>query len=197
MCFGVVAPASLSALPERKNDVSTNAAYENIISRRTIRKFKADPVPRELVDQVIEAGLWAPSGMGSQSPIVVAVTDEETHRSLAKANRDAVGFPGDSDPFYGAPVILIVLASREVPTHVYDGACALENMQLAAHALGLGSIWVHRAKEEFEKPEYQQLLADLGIEGDWEGIGHCVVGHIDGEAPAAAPRKANRAFWVE
>ena len=195
MCFGIVAPASPSALPERKIDVNVNAAYENIISRRTIRKFKADPVPRELVDQVIEAGLWAPSGMGSQSPIVVAVTDEETHQRLAKANRDAVGFPGDSDPFYGAPVILIVLASREVPTHVYDGSCALENMQLAAHALGLGSVWVHRAQQVFDLPEWREWLEGLGIEGDFEGVGHCCIGYAD-QAGNAAERKPGRVFWA-
>ena len=175
--------------------MDTNSTFDNILNRRSIRKFKADPVPRELVEQVIEAGIWAPSGMGSQSSIVVAVTDDETHQRLAKANRDVVGFPGDSDPFYGAPVVLIVLGNREVPTHVYDGACALENMQLAAQSLGLGSIWVHRAQQVFDLPEWKEWLASLGVEGDYEGIGHCCIGYADQEGKAAE-RKPGRVFWA-
>lgn len=108
-----------------------------------------------------------------------------------------MGGPEGNDPFYGAPAILIVLANKEVPTAPYDGSLVMGNLMLAAHSLGLGSIWIHRAKEEFEMPEYKKLLKDLGIEGEWEGIGHCAVGYIDGENPAAAPRNDGRVFWVE
>ena len=101
------------------------------------------------------------------------------------------------DPFYGAPVILVVLANKAVPTHVYDGSLVMGNLMNAAESLGVASIWIHRAKEEFELPEYKQLLKDLGVEGEWEGIGHCVVGYADGDLPKAAPRKENRVFWVE
>ena len=94
-------------------------------------------------------------------------------------------------------MILVVLAAKSSPIRVYDGSLVMGNMMLAAHSLGLGSIWIHRAKEEFEMPEYQQLLKDLGIEGEWEGIGHCAVGYIDGDLPKTAKRKDNRVFWVE
>lgn len=90
-----------------------------------------------------------------------------------------------------------MLADKSCPTGIYDGSLVMGNLMLAAHALGLGSIWIHRAKEEFERPEYKQLLKDLGIEGEWEGIGHCVVGTIDGEAPQPAPRRDGRVFWAE
>ena len=91
----------------------------------------------------------------------------------------------------------MVLANKAVPTHVYDGSLVMGNLMNAAESLGVASIWIHRAKEEFELPEYKQLLKDLGVEGEWEGIGHCVVGYADGDLPKAAPRKENRVFWVE
>lgn len=134
--------------------------------------------------------------MGRQSAIIVAVTNKELRDQLAKTNAEIMGKP-DFDPFYGAPAIFVVLADKSCRTAIYDGSLAMGNMMLAAHSLGLGSIWIHRAKEEFERPEYQTLLKKLGIEGEWEGIGHCAVGYIDGEAPKAAKRKDNRVFWVE
>ena len=112
-------------------------------------------------------------------------------------NRSIGGWEKGFDPFYGAPAVLVVLADKNCPTHVYDGSLVMGNMMLEAKALDLGSIWIHRAKEEFELPEYKQLLKDLGVEGEWEGIGHCVVGYADGDLPKAAPRKENRVFWVE
>ncbi len=173
----------------------SDTTLDSIFNRRSIRKFKDKPVPRELIERVIEAGLWAPSGMASQSPIIVAVTDPDLHEKLAAANRSVVNFPADTDPFYGAPVILVVLASCDAPTHVYDGSCAMENMQLAAHALGLGSIWVHRAKQVFDLPEWKEWLQELGVEGDYEGIGNCCIGYADQEGNAAE-RKEGRVFWA-
>lgn len=107
------------------------------------------------------------------------------------------GWGEEYDPFYGAPAIFIVLGNKECMTYQYDGSLVMGNLMLAAHSLGLGSIWIHRAKEEFETDEYKKLLADLGIEGDYEGIGHCAVGYVDGEIPAAAARKDGRVYWVE
>lgn len=98
---------------------------------------------------------------------------------------------------YGAPAILIVLADKNWANRVYDGSLVMGNMMLAAHSLNLGSIWIHRAKEEFELPEYQELLKEIGVEGEWEGIGHCAVGYVDGEFPKPAKRKDNRVFWVD
>ena len=165
--------------------------------RRSIRSFKPEMPPKEVLQQIVEAGLYAASGKGQQAAIVVAVTNKALRDKLAEENRRIAGAPEGSDPFYGAPAVLVVLGRKDWPTHVYDGSLVMGNLLLAAHALGLGSIWIHRAKEKFEEPEYQQLLKDLGVEGEWEGIGHCAVGYLNGEAPAPAPRKPGRVFWAE
>ena len=174
-----------------------NEVIKAMKERRSIRKFKAEMPPKADLEQIVEAGLCAANGRGKQAVITIAVTDKELRDKLSAVNNEIMGGPEGNDPFYGAPAILIVLANKEVPTAPYDGSLVMGNLMLAAHSLGLGSIWIHRAKEEFEMPEYQKLLKDLGIEGEWEGIGHCAVGYIDGENPAAAPRNDGRVFWVE
>ena len=174
-----------------------NEVIKAMKERRSIRKFKAEMPPKADLEQIVEAGLYAANGRGKQAVITIAVTDKELRDKLSAVNNEIMGGPEGNDPFYGAPAILIVLANKEVPTAPYDGSLVMGHLMLAAHSLGLGSIWIHRAKEEFEMPEYQKLLKDLGIEGEWEGIGHCAVGYIDGENPAAAPRNDGRVFWVE
>lgn len=174
-----------------------NEVIKAMKERRSIRKFKAEMPPKADLEQIVEAGLYAANGRGRQAVITIAVTDKELRDKLSAVNNEIMGGSEGNDPFYGAPAILIVLANKEVPTAPYDGSLVMGNLMLAAHSLGLGSIWIHRAKEEFEMPEYQKLLKDLGIEGEWEGIGHCAVGYIDGENPAAAPRNDGRVFWVE
>ena len=174
-----------------------NEVIKAMKERRSIRKFKAEMPPKADLEQIVEAGLYAAHGRGRQAVITIAVTDKELRDKLSEVNNEIMGGPEGNDPFYGAPAILIVLANKEVPTAPYDGSLVMGNLMLAAHSLGLGSIWIHRAKEEFEMSEYQKLLKDLGIEGEWEGIGHCAVGYIDGENPAAAPRNDGRVFWVE
>lgn len=164
--------------------------------RRSIRHFKPDMPGKELLEQIAKAGLYAANGKGQQETITLVITDKALRNKLSKVNRQICGFDDDVDPFYGAPAILVVLANKNHPTYLYDGSLVMGNMMLAAHALGLGSIWIHRAKQEFELPEYKKLLSDLGIEGEWEGIGHCAVGYIDGEIPQAAERKPNRVFWI-
>ena len=170
---------------------------DKIKSRRSIRSFKSDMVPEEDIEKIIEAGLYAPSGRGGQSPIIVAVTNKEFRDELSEDNREIGGFPEGMDPFYGAPVILIVLADKEFPTCVYDGSVVMENMLLAAHDLGLGGIWIHRAKQEFEMDKYKDVLKSLGAEGDYEGVGHCAIGYINGEVPEAAPINENRVFYIK
>ena len=165
--------------------------------RRSIRSFKPEMPPREDIEQIIEAGLYAPSGRGEQATIILAVTNKKIRDMLSESNRLIGGMKKETDPFHGAPVILIVLGDKDHPTHLYDGSLVLGNMLLAAHSLGLGSIWVHRAKEEFWLPEYKFILEKLGIEGNWEGIGHCAVGYIDGDIPSPAPRKKNRVYWLD
>ena len=174
-----------------------NEVIESLKTRRSIRKFKPDLPPKADIAQIVEAGLYAASGRGRQAVITIAVTDKALRDKIAADNCRIGGWQADFDPFYGAPVILIVLADKTCPTGIYDGSLVMGNLMQAAHALGLGSIWIHRAKEEFETDAYKQLLRDLGIEGDWEGIGHCAVGYADCDAPAAAPRKDGRVFWIE
>ena len=174
-----------------------NEIIKAMEERRSIRKFKPEMPKKEDLQQIVEAGLYAANGMGRQATITVAVTNKELRDRLSAVNCKMGGWDESVDPFYGAPAILIVLAEKDWRNRVYDGSLVMGNMMLAAHSLGLGSIWIHRAKEEFEMPEYQQLLKELGVEGEWEGIGHCAVGYIDGEMPEAAERKPNRVFWVE
>lgn len=174
-----------------------NSIIRSMERRRSIRNFKPDMPAKEELWEIVEAGLFAPSGMNRQSAVTLVVTNRELRDRIAEANRKIGGWPEGFDPFYGAPAILIVLADKSSATGIYDGSLVMGNMMNAAFSLGLGSIWIHRAKEEFELPEYRQLLNDLGVEGEWEGIGHCAVGYMDGELPSPAERKDGRVFWIE
>ena len=168
--------------------------FDMLVSRRSVRAYRDDPIDDEVLAHVIEAGVYAPTGLNRQSPIIVAVTNRELRDRLSRMNAQIMGV--DSDPFYGAPVVLVVLADRSVPTYVYDGSLVMGNLMLAAHEQGLGSCWIHRAKEEFDSPEGRQILADLGIEGDYEGIGHCILGYPEGLAPAPKTRKENYVYYL-
>jgi len=169
----------------------------SIRERRSIRKYKADMVPQEKLDQIIEAGLYAASGKGEQSPIIIQVTDRELRDQLSRMNAEIGGWPEGFDPFYDAPVVLIVLGRKDWPTHVYDGSLVIGNLMLAAHDLGIGSCWIHRAKEEFETQFGKDLLQSLGIEEEYEGVGHCILGYAEGEEPKAAGRKEGRVFYIK
>mgnify|MGYP002622214820 FL=1 len=168
---------------------------ETIKSRRSIRKYKSDMIPQDKLEKIIEAGTYAATGMGKQSPIIIAVTNKELRDKLSAMNAKIMGV--NSDPFYGAPVVLIVLADKNRPTYLYDGSLVMGNLMLEAEAQGIGSCWIHRAKEEFESEEGKEILKSLGIEGDYEGIGHCVLGFADGPAPKAAPRKDSYVYYVK
>ena len=170
-------------------------AMQNLLTRRSVRKYKPDMVPQEKLDKILEAGSYAATGMGRQSPIILAVTDKAMRDRLSKMNAAIMGV--DSDPFYGAPVVLVVLADKNVPTYIYDGSLVMGNLMNAAHAEGIASCWIHRAKEEFNSSEGKQILQDLGITDDYEGIGHCILGYADGDEPAAKPRKENYVYSVK
>ena len=172
-----------------------NETIKILLERRSVRGYKEDLVPEEVLNEILEAGEYAPSGMGQQGTLMVVTQNPELVAKLSKMNADVMGT--ESDPFYGAPTVVVVFADSNMPTCVENGSLVMGNMMLAAHSLNLGSIWIHRAKEEFELPEYQELLKELGVDGEWEGIGHCAVGYVDGEIPKAAKRKDNRVFWVE
>ncbi len=171
-----------------------NESLKTLIERRSCRSYKPDPIPAEILDQILEAGTYAATGMGKQSPIMIAVTDKETRDKLSRMNAAVMG--ASNDPFYGAPVVIIVLANRAVPTYLYDGSLVMGNLMNAAHALGIASCWIHRAKEEFESAEGKAMLKELGIEGDYEGIGHCILGYAAQESNAPAPRKDNYVYRI-
>ena len=170
-------------------------ALKLLKERRSCRSYKPEQITEEELQAVLKAGTYAPTGMGRQSPIIVAVQDKEIIAALSKQNAAIMGKP-DMDPFYGAPTVLIVLANKQFPTWFYDGCCVMDNLLNAAEAVGLGSCWIHRAKEEFESEEGKAILKEPGIEGDWEGIGHCILGYADGEPKPAAPRKPDYVRYI-
>ena len=170
-------------------------ALSCMLTRSSVKKYKSDPVPKELMDKIIQAGLCAPSGLNKQSAIIIAVTDKATRDELSKLNAGKDPF-FRKDPFYNAPCVLVVLADKSSSMAVYDGTLVMENMLLAAHSLGLGACWIHRAKETFETHEGKAILEKLGIQGEYEGIGNCIVGYMDGEYPAEKPRKENRVYYI-
>ncbi len=172
-----------------------NQTLQTILSRKSVKKFKSDSVDKQLIEQIVRAGMQAPTGLNKQSPIILAITNKEVRDKLSRINAGNDPFLRP-DPFYGAPVVLVVLADKSVPTHVYDGTLVMGNMLLAAHSLGLGACWIHRAKETFETPEGKQILRDLGVEGEYEGIGNCIVGYAD-MTPAEKPRKENWVYYIE
>ena len=174
-----------------------NTAMENLLTRRSVRQYTAEMPPMEVIEEICKAGTYAPTGMNKQSPIIIAVTNKEMRDSLSRLNARVLG--NDSiDPFYGAPVVLVVLADKDTSyTYVEDGSLVMGNLMNAAHAKGLGSCWIHRAKEVFETEEGKQILTDLGIEGNYVGIGNCILGYVDGEYPEAKPRKENWVYWVK
>lgn len=171
-------------------------AMQNMLTRRSVRKYKPDMVPKGVLEKILEAGTWAPTGVNRQAPIILAVTDKAMRDRLSRMNAAVAGM--DGDPFYGAPVVLVVLSNKSVcPTYLHDGSLVMGNLMLAAHAMGVSSCWIHRAQEEFASDEGKAILRDLGIEGDYVGIGHCILGYADGPEPAPKPRKDNYVYWIE
>ena len=176
-----------------------NETLKVLESRRSCRKFKSEMLKEEDLNAIIRTGTFAPSGMNKQPSIIIAVTNKELRDKICEENRKIGGWNEGFDPFYGAPVILIVLADKgATPNYLYDGSLVMGNLMNAAEALGIGSIWIHRAKQEFESDFGKKLLDDLGIKGDYEGIGHVALGYIDeGGVKAAAPRKENYVYLVK
>lgn len=167
---------------------------QDMIERRSIRKYKPDQVSEEQLAEILEAGRYAPSGMGKQPVKMVVIQDRETIAQLSRMNAKIMG--ADIDPFYGAPTVIVVLADKNVFTHYADGCLVMGNLMNAAHAVGVDSCWIHRATEEFESEEGKALLKKWGIEGEYEGIGHCILGYRDCEYPQAAPRKEDMVVRV-
>lgn len=167
--------------------------YEDLLTRRSVRKYSDRQVEDEKLDKVLTAGLYAPTGMNNQAPILVAVRDKETRDKLSRMNAAVMGASGD--PFYGAPCVIVVLADPERMTWVEDGSLVLGNLMNAAHSLGLGSCWIHRAKECFDTPEGKELLRAWGVPENYRGVGNCILGYA-AEEPVTKPRKEGRIIKI-
>ena len=173
-----------------------NEVLENIRNRRSIRKYKEDMVSKEIIEKIVEAGTYAPTGMNKQTPIIIAVTNKELRDKMSKLNAKVMGRE-ETDPFYGAPVVLVVLASKEYHTYIYDGSLVMQNLMLAANSLGVGSCWIHRAKEVFESEEGKQLLKEWNIPDNYVGVGHCILGYPTDELNISTkPRKDNYITYI-
>jgi nitroreductase len=168
---------------------------ELINSRASTKKYTDKMPSSEDIDKIILAGLNAASGRNLQAPIIVAVTNKEIRDKMSADNAAIFGM--SADPFYGAPVVLVVLARKNAHTYVYDGSLTLGNMMLAAHALGLGSCWIHRAREVFDKPEWREWLKSIGIDEEVEGIGNLILGYPDGDIPEPKEIKPSRVYYVK
>ena len=168
-----------------------NEVLSAIAARRSCRAYRPEQIKPEELQAVVEAGTWAPTGMNRQSPVIVAVQDKATRDQLSAMNAAIMGT--DNDPFYGAPTVLVVLADRSVRTHVEDGSLVMGNLLLAASTIGLGSCWIHRAKETFESEEGKALLRKWGLDPEkYRGVGNCILGYpAEGGTKPAAPRKAD------
>lgn len=173
-----------------------NETLKVLETRRSCRNFDSTKmVSEEDIQAILKAGTYAATGMGKQSPVIIAVTNKEIRDRLSKENAKVMG--SESDPFYGAPVVLVVLADKAVGTYKYDGSLVMGNLMNAAQSLGINSIWIHRAKEVFESDYGKKLLSDLGIEGDYEGIGNCAIGYAATPLQDPAPRKENYVYYLK
>ena len=170
-----------------------NEMLDFIKSRRSIRSYKPDMVSDDVLDKILEAGTYAPTGGGRQSPVIIAIRDKKVRDELMHMNAEIMG--KDIDPYYGAPVIVLVLAKGSANTFVEDGSCVLLNMMLAAHCLGLGSVWVHREKEIFDSERGKQLLASWGLPDTLRGVGSIALGYP--AAPADAPAERKKDYIVK
>ena len=171
-----------------------NNTINDIMNRRSIRKYKPEQITREELDVILQAGICAPTGKNRQSPILIAVQNKEVRDLLSRMNAQVLGM--DVDPFYGAPTVVVVLAKADSPHAVQDGSLVLGNMMTAAKAIGLGSCWINRARVVFDSAEGKQLLARWGVEGDYIGVGNCILGYPD-EEPVMKPRKPDYIRYID
>lgn len=170
---------------------------QTLVNRKSCKAYAPELIEEEKLEAIIKAGTYAATGMGKQSPIIIAITNKELRDKLSKMNAKVMGREGELDPFYGAPELLLVLANKSVPTYIYDGSLVMGNLMNAAFDLGVGSCWIHRAKQEFETEEGKAILKELGIEGDYEGIGHLILGKPAAPYHEDVPRKDNYVYYVK
>lgn len=176
-----------------------NVTINNLKTRRSIRKFKDKQISDEDLQAILEAGTYAPTALGMQSPKIIVIQNPETIKEFSDWNRSyyPIDVPDDLDPFYGAKTILIVLANGKMPTFVEDGASVITTLVNAAHAVGVGSCWIHRAREEFSSEKGKALLKEWGIPEKYEGVGHVALGYPDMDLPKPRPRKEDFIHYVD
>ena len=168
---------------------------QDLTTRRSVKRYQPTQINRADLEKILKAGMNAPSGMGRQSAVMVVVQEPETVKQLSRMNAEVMGV--HTDPFYGAPTVIIVFADKEVPTYKEDGSLVMGNLLNAAHALGLGSCWIHRAKEVFNSAKGKALMKKWGLKDSLEGIGHCILGYGEGPEPAEKPRKDDYIVWAD
>lgn len=170
-------------------------AMEVLLNRRSIRKYKAEQIKEEELDAVLKAGTFGPTGMGTQAVQLVAVTNPDMVKKLSKMNGDVMN--ATTDPFYGAPCVIVVFADSSKATYIENGSCVLTNLLNAAYANGLGSCWIHRAYQMFESDEGKALKKEWGVPESYVGVGNCILGYMDGDLPVAKERKENYIIKVK
>ncbi|MDO4648597.1 MAG: nitroreductase [Eubacteriales bacterium] len=172
-----------------------NQVLESLKTRRSVRRYSDKPVEQERLDAIMEAATYAPTGMGKQSPTIVLVKNKEVRDKISAMNAKVMG--SDMDPFYGAPVVAIVFGNKAtIPTWYEDAALVAGNLVNAAHAVGVDSCYIWRAKEVFESEEGLALLKEWGLDENYIGVANCILGYGEGEAPAAKERKADYVIEV-
>ena len=168
-----------------------NAVITALAQRRSIRSYKPEQITDDELKTVLEAGTWAPTGMGRQDPWIVAVQNPELLKKISKMNAAFLGV--DTDPFYGAPTYVLVFGSDPAvwANSVPDGSLVLGNMMNAAYAIGLGSCWINREREMFATEEGKALMKEFGLPDGLIGIGALALGSPAGPTRDPKPRKEN------
>lgn len=164
-----------------------NEVLKAIRERRSIRRFKPEQVTDEELKTVLEAGTWAPTGHGSQDPWIVAVQNEALRKRLTQFNAQIMGV--SSDPYYGAPTLVLVFASKDNENNYRDGSLVLGNMMLAAHSIGLASCWINREDKMFETAEGKQIMKELNLPDGLMGVGALSLGYAASQPHTVKPRK--------
>lgn len=170
-----------------------NPTLQSLKTRRSCRRYKAEQITREELEAVLEAGTYAPTGHGTQSPQMVVVQDKELRNRLSVMN--AAVMDSTSDPFYGAPTAVIVFYDSSNANGFADGCMVMGNLLNAAHAVGLGSCYINRAREMFDTPEGEELKKSWGVAPQMRGVAICILGYADGGILPAKPRKADYVIY--